>query len=74
MNYYNEHDPYAAAWLRNLISAGLIPAGEVDERSIEDVRPVELRGFTQCQLLARKYWSGMTPESVEELVRMEMGK
>ena len=32
--YYNEFDPMAAAWLRELIKAGLIPDGEVDERSI----------------------------------------
>lgn len=30
--YYNEHDPKAAAWLRELIKRGLIPDGEVDER------------------------------------------
>ena len=30
--YYNEFDPKAAAWLRELISAGLIPDGDVDER------------------------------------------
>jgi DNA (cytosine-5)-methyltransferase 1 len=35
--YYNEHDPLAAAWLRNLIRDGHIAPGEVDERSIEDV-------------------------------------
>lgn len=23
--YYNEHDPYAAEWLRNLIAENLIP-------------------------------------------------
>ena len=23
MNYYNEFDPYAAQWLRNLIEAGM---------------------------------------------------
>ena len=46
--YYNEFDPKAAAWLRELISAGLIPAGEVDQRSICDVHPVDLDGFTQC--------------------------
>lgn len=34
--YYNEHDPYAAQWLRNLIAAGLIAPGDVDERSIEE--------------------------------------
>lgn len=34
MNYYNEHDRQAAAWLRELIKAELIPPGEVDERDI----------------------------------------
>lgn len=34
MNFYNEHDPKAAAWLRQLIAEGLIPDGIVDERSI----------------------------------------
>lgn len=52
MNYYNEIDPYAAKWLRNLIYAGLIPEGDVDERSIEDVKPAELRGYTQCHFFA----------------------
>lgn len=31
--YYNEIDPFAAQWLRNLIAAGLIAPGDVDERS-----------------------------------------
>lgn len=52
MNYYNEFDPKAAAWLRQLIASGHIPAGEVDERSIEDVRPRDLRGFAQCHFFA----------------------
>ena len=34
MNFYNEHDPKKAAWLRQLIRDGEIPAGDVDERSI----------------------------------------
>ena len=50
--YYNEWDPYAAAWLRNLILAGLIAPGDVDERDIRDVRPDELRGYTQVHLFA----------------------
>jgi DNA (cytosine-5)-methyltransferase 1 len=50
--YYNEHDPYAAEWLRNLIVCDLIADGEVDERSIEDVRPRDVRGFTQCHFFA----------------------
>ncbi|WP_195322225.1 DNA cytosine methyltransferase [Klebsiella grimontii] len=50
--YYNEIDPFAAQWLRNLITAGHIAPGEVDERSIEDVTPDDLRGFTQCHFFA----------------------
>ncbi|QLX99149.1 DNA cytosine methyltransferase [Enterobacter sp. RHBSTW-00593] len=50
--YYNEIDPYAAQWLRNLIANGHIAPGEVDERSIEDVTPDDLRGFTQCHFFA----------------------
>ncbi|ECG8608482.1 DNA cytosine methyltransferase [Salmonella enterica subsp. salamae] len=50
--YYNEIDPFAAQWLRNLIAGGHIAPGEVDERSIEDVTPDDLRGFTQCHLFA----------------------
>jgi DNA (cytosine-5)-methyltransferase 1 len=50
--YYNEIEPYAAQWLRNLIKKGLIADGEVDTRSIVDVQPVDLRGFTQCHFFA----------------------
>jgi DNA (cytosine-5)-methyltransferase 1 len=50
--YYNEIEPYAAQWLRNLIKEGLIADGEVDTRSIVDVQPVDLRGFTQCHFFA----------------------
>ena len=50
--YYNEIDPYAAQWLRNLIAAGHIAPGVVDERSIVDVRPADLAGFSQCHFFA----------------------
>jgi len=50
--YYNEIDPYAAEWLRNLIKAGHIADGVVDDRSISDVRPEELFEFTQCHFFA----------------------
>lgn len=50
--YYNEFDPYAAAWLRNLIAGGVIAPGIVDERSIEDVNPDDLKEFTQCHFFA----------------------
>ena len=52
MNYYNEHDPKAAAWLRELIRAGEIPPGDVDERSIVDVKPNELTAYIQCHFFA----------------------
>ena len=50
--YYNEIDPFAAQWLRNLIAAGHIAPGEVDERSIVDVDHRDLRGFDQCHFFA----------------------
>ena len=50
--YYNEIDPGAAAWLRELIKRNLIAPGDVDERSIEDVTPADVRGYTQCHFFA----------------------
>jgi DNA (cytosine-5)-methyltransferase 1 len=50
--WYNEIDPFAAQWLRNLIAAGHIADGDVDERSVEDVHPNDLREYTQCHFFA----------------------
>ena len=50
--YYNEIDPFAAAWLRELIKAGHIAPGDVDERSIEDVTPDDLRSYAQAHFFA----------------------
>lgn len=50
--YYNELDPYAAQWLRKLIAADLVAPGDVDERSIEDVRADDLVGYSQCHFFA----------------------
>lgn len=50
--YYNENDPKTAAWLRQLIKAGLIADGTVDDRSIKEVQPNDLRGFDQCHFFA----------------------
>ena len=52
MNYYNEINPRAAAWLRELIKQKLIPDGYVDTRSITDVQPSDLDGYTQCHFFA----------------------
>ena len=50
--YYNEIDAYCAQWLRNLMAAGHIPAGEVDERDICGVLGDDLKGFGSCHFFA----------------------
>jgi DNA (cytosine-5)-methyltransferase 1 len=52
VNWYNENDPKAAAWLRELIKRGLIAPGIVDERSIIDVKAEELTEYRQCHFFA----------------------
>lgn len=50
--YYNEFDKATAEWLRELMKAGLIAPGDVDERSILDVSADDLIGYTQCHFFA----------------------
>lgn len=50
--YYNEIDPYCVEWLKNLIKAGYIADGEVDNRSITEVKADEIKNFTQCHFFA----------------------
>ncbi|UUV43199.1 DNA methylase [Rhodobacter phage RcCWillis] len=50
--YYNDFDEDSVAWLRELISRGLIAPGEVDPRSILEVTDSDLKGFTQCHFFA----------------------
>lgn len=52
MSYYNEFDPKAAQWLRNLVARGLIAPGQVDSRSILEVPSVELRSDRQAHFFA----------------------
>jgi DNA (cytosine-5)-methyltransferase 1 len=52
MTYYNEFDRHAAAWLRELGNASEIEPGDVDERSIADVTPDDVRRFTRCHFFA----------------------
>lgn len=51
-SYYNENEPAAAHLLRCLIEDGVIAPGDVDERSIKDVQPEDLRGYTQVHFFA----------------------
>ena len=56
--YYNEIDPFKAEVIREAIKAGAIAPGEVDERSIADVRATDLVGYTQCHFFAGGgFWS-----------------
>ena len=50
--YYNEFDPFAAQWLRNLVDGGKIAAGIVDERDIRELRAVDVMGTTQAHFFA----------------------
>lgn len=50
--YYNEIDRDAVHVLRALIADGVIAPGDVDDRSIKDVSPDDLRGYTQCHFFA----------------------
>lgn len=50
--YYNEIDRDAAHVLRCLIADGLIAPGDVDDRSIKDVQPDDLDGYTQAHFFA----------------------
>jgi DNA (cytosine-5)-methyltransferase 1 len=50
--YYNEIDPYAAQWLRELIKGGHIAPGDVDERDIRNVQPDDLKAYEQCHFFA----------------------
>jgi len=52
VNYYNDFDKKACAWLRELIAAGELPPGNVDERSILEIRPDELAKYDQCHFFA----------------------
>ena len=52
MALYNEWEPYPAAWLRNLIAAGHIAPGRVDERSIVELTATELVGVVQFHAFA----------------------
>ncbi len=79
--YYNEFDPFAAEWLKKLISYGYLPNGDVDSRSIKDVRATDLVGYTQLHFFAgiggwplaleqagwgdRPVWTGSCPCFVE---------
>ncbi|MHB8107765.1 MAG: DNA cytosine methyltransferase [Candidatus Cryosericum sp.] len=50
--FYNEVDPYASQWLRNLSDAGHIAQGIVANCDVRHVTGSDLDGFTQCHFFA----------------------
>lgn len=50
--YYNEIEEDAADWMRRLIRRGVLPEGDVDTRSITEVSPDDLTGYSQCHFFA----------------------
>ena len=52
MTYYNDIDPNACEWLRDMMAAGHIADGVVDNRSIVEIKPHELTEYTQCHFFA----------------------
>ena len=51
-DFYNDNDPFACAWMRELIRADCIPEGKVDERSIADLQGSDLQGYRRVHLFA----------------------
>ena len=49
---YNEIDPFAAAWLRELVRSGHIAEGSVNEQSIVGLDPVDVASATQFHTFA----------------------
>lgn len=52
MNYYADNDPLLCNWLTELIAAGLIPKGKVDERDIRQTTAADLVGYHQVHMFA----------------------
>jgi len=52
MNFYNDNARFCADWLRNLIAAGGLADGTVDERCITEIQADELRDARQVHLFA----------------------
>lgn len=50
--FYNDNDARACAALREMMAAGLIGEGNVDERDIATIRPRELVGYDRVHLFA----------------------
>jgi DNA (cytosine-5)-methyltransferase 1 len=48
VNFYNDICKDACEWTGELIKAGLVPGGIVSSAPIQEIKPHEIRGFSQC--------------------------
>lgn len=46
--YYNDVDPVVCSWLRELMQEGVIPEGDIDERSIAEVKAADVLGYERA--------------------------
>jgi DNA (cytosine-5)-methyltransferase 1 len=50
--FYNEIDRYCCDWLSNLMDAGLITPGKIDDRPIQQLDPASLDGYERVHFFA----------------------
>lgn len=50
--FYSDIEPFAVEWLGNLMDAGLIPQGTVDDRDIRDIQAADLAGVRRAHFFA----------------------
>ena len=55
-HYYNEFDERNVYMLRQLMSDGLIPEGDIDGRSITEVTADDLRGYCAAIVIPCLAW------------------
>ena len=48
--FYNDMDPYVCKWIENLIAKGHLPKGDVQCKTIQELKPDELREYRQVHL------------------------
>jgi DNA (cytosine-5)-methyltransferase 1 len=51
-SFYNDNEPFAVEWLRNLIRNGVIDDGVVDGRSVTEISAADILGFQQCHFFS----------------------
>ena len=52
MIYHNDNEKSCVRWLHHLMNEKFIPEGIIDGRSITEIKPDEIKNFTQCHFFA----------------------